>query len=58
MTADPQAGVRAPGGRDRFLGLLSEEAPAGQAGREEDEDRSYARDLNLDQIVAAVAGDR
>ena len=38
--------------------LLSEEPPAGQAARQEDEDRSHARDLNLDQIVAAVAGDR
>jgi DNA mismatch repair protein MutS len=35
-------------------GLLSAGAPA--AGG--DEDRSFARDLNLDQIVAAIAGDR
>jgi len=27
-------------------------------GGEQDEDRSFARDLNLDQIVAAIAGDR
>jgi len=35
-------------------GLLFAEAPT--AGG--DEDRSFARDLNLDQIVAAIAGDR
>ena len=39
-------------------GLLSAEARAagGTGGR--DEDRCFARDLNLDQIVAAIAGDR
>jgi hypothetical protein len=31
--------------------------PVGSAG-EQDADRSFARDLNLDQIVAAIAGDR
>ena len=36
-------------------GLLS--AGVSQAG-EHDEDCSFARDLNLDQIVAAIAGDR
>jgi len=36
-------------------GLLS--AGVSHAG-ERDEDRSFARDLNLDQIVAAIAGDR
>jgi DNA mismatch repair protein MutS len=35
-------------------GLLSAGAPA-PGGTE---DRSFARDLNLDQIVAAIAGDR
>jgi DNA mismatch repair protein MutS len=58
VTGDRQAGVPAPGGRDHFLSLLSEEPPADRAAGEEDEDRSYARDLNLDQIVAAIAGDR
>jgi DNA mismatch repair protein MutS len=42
--------------------LLSEEAPAArheEAARPQDEDdRSFARDLNFDQIVAAVAGKR
>jgi hypothetical protein len=32
-------------------------AGASRAG-EHDEDRSFARDLNLDQIVTAIAGDR
>jgi hypothetical protein len=38
--------------------LLSEEPPSARAAGDQDENRSYARDLNLDQIVAAVAGDR
>jgi len=33
-------------------------APAERAVAEQEEDRSAARDLNLDQVVAAVAGDR
>ena len=41
-----------------YLGLLSEGAPAPRRAGERDEDRSFARDLNLDQIVAGVAGDR
>ena len=39
-------------------GLLSAGAPDAGAAGEHDEDRSFARDLNLDQIVAAIAGDR
>jgi DNA mismatch repair protein MutS len=43
--------------RRHFPSLLSEQpSAAGSAGKTED--RSCARDLNLDQIVAAVAGDR
>jgi DNA mismatch repair protein MutS len=38
--------------------VLSEAPPAARAAGDQDENRSYARDLNLDQIVAAVAGDR
>ncbi len=38
--------------------LLSEEPRTARAGGDQDENRSCARDLNLDQIVAAVAGDR
>jgi DNA mismatch repair protein MutS len=44
-----------PSGRDHLPSLLSEEPPPARTGAG---DRSYARDLNLDQIVAAVAGDR
>jgi hypothetical protein len=38
--------------------LLSEGPPTARAAGDQDENRSCARDLNLDQIVAAVAGDR
>jgi hypothetical protein len=38
--------------------LLSKKAPVAGRGGEQYEDRSFARDLNLDQIVAAIAGDR
>jgi len=43
-----------------FPSLLSEQPPpaAARAGLETNEHLSCARDLNLDQIVAAVAGDR
>jgi DNA mismatch repair protein MutS len=41
-----------------FPSLLSSRAPAAQDVADPDEDRSHTRDLNLDQIVAAVAGDR
>jgi len=58
VTADPQAGGPAPGGQDHFPSLLSEAPPSPRAGGDQDENRSHARDLNLDQIVAAVAGDR
>jgi DNA mismatch repair protein MutS len=58
LTGDYQAGVPAPEARHHFLSLLSEEPSAAQAAGKQDEDRSCARDLNLDQIVAAVAGDR
>jgi DNA mismatch repair protein MutS len=51
-------GTAQSGDRGQFPSLLfSAAAPAGQAA-EQDADRSAARDLNLDQIVAAVAGDR
>jgi DNA mismatch repair protein MutS len=58
VTGDPQAGAPAPEARCHFPGLLSEEPPSAWAGGEKNEDRSWVRDLNLDQIVAAVAGDR
>ncbi|MGH3255695.1 MAG: MutS-related protein [Streptosporangiaceae bacterium] len=42
----------------QFPSLLFQEPPsAGDAG-EPDADSSFARDLNLDQVVAAIAGDR
>jgi hypothetical protein len=45
-------------GWNRYPGLLSEAASESRWAAEQDEDRSFTRDLNLDQIVAAVAGDR
>ena len=41
-----------------FPSLLSEDGPAPRGAGEQDDDRSFARDLNLDQIVAVIAGDR
>ena len=38
--------------------LLFREIPGPREARERDDDRSFARDLNLDQVVAAIAGDR
>ena len=58
MTGDPQAGVPAPEARRHFPSLLFEEPSAARITGEQDQDRSFARDLNLDQIVAAVVGDR
>jgi DNA mismatch repair protein MutS len=39
-------------------GLLASGPPTAGGTGEYDEDRSFARDLNLDQVVAAIAGDR
>ena len=39
-------------------GLLAARPSAAGGTGEHGEDRSFARDLNLDQIVAAIAGDR
>jgi DNA mismatch repair protein MutS len=38
--------------------LLFREAPGPREAGEREDDRSFARDLNLDQVVAAIAGDR
>ena len=38
--------------------LLSEDPPAARDATQPVQDRSFARDLNLDQIVAAIADDR
>jgi hypothetical protein len=54
----PQADASPPEGGGHFLSLLFEEAPAARGAEGRDEDRSFASDLNLDQIVAAIAGDR
>jgi len=58
VTGDLQAGTPAQQDGRHFPSLLSEKPSAARAAGEKDEDRSCARDLNLDQIVAAVAGDR
>ena len=54
----PLAGASPPEGGGHFVSLLTGEAPAARGAGIQDEDRSYASDLNLDQIVAAIAGDR
>jgi DNA mismatch repair protein MutS len=43
---------------DQFPSLLFEQAPSAGEAPEEGTDRSFARDLNLDQIASAIAGDR
>ena len=45
-------------GGAHFQSLLFQQAPSAGGAGERDEDRSFASDLNLDQIVAAVVGDR
>jgi DNA mismatch repair protein MutS len=47
-----------PDGSGGVPSLLCEKAQAAGAVGERDEDRSFAADLNLDQIVAAIAGVR
>jgi len=53
----PQPGAWPPEG-GHFPSLLFEATPTARDARQRDEDRSFAPDLNLDQIVAAIAGDR
>jgi DNA mismatch repair protein MutS len=55
---NPQAGIPALQSGCRFASLLSLEAPGVPAARGRSADPGCARDLNLDQIIAAVAGDR
>ncbi|MGH3190901.1 MAG: MutS-related protein [Streptosporangiaceae bacterium] len=45
-------------GVGHFPSLLSRERPTSHGPGEQEADRSFAPDLNLDQIVAAIAGDR
>jgi len=54
----PLAGDSPLGDRDHSPSLLFEGAPSEAGATEQDADRSFAPDLNLDQIVAAIAGDR
>ena len=54
----PLGGAPPPEGGGPFVSLLCGEAPAARGAGRQDEDRSFASDLNLDQIVAAIAGDR
>jgi DNA mismatch repair protein MutS len=53
-----QPGPSPSGGRGEFPSLLSDGAAPTRGAAEQDADRSFAEDLNLDQIVAAIAGDR
>src|ERR1051326_5112495 len=57
VSTPPPAGPP-PQENGRFPGLLFEVAPAAQDTGQRDEDRSFAADLNLGQIAAAIAGDR
>jgi hypothetical protein len=54
----PRPGAVPSDGSGHFPSLLFQEPPTDQGASEQDADRSFAPDLNLDQIVAAVAGDR
>jgi DNA mismatch repair protein MutS len=54
----PLEGASPPEASGPFISLLCGEAPAALEAGRQDEDRSFASDLNLDQIVAAIAGDR
>jgi DNA mismatch repair protein MutS len=53
-----QPGASPAQGGTRFPSLLARDARPPRGDGKQDEDRSFARDLNLDQIVDAVAGDR
>ena len=54
----PQPGPPSPAVTGRFPSLLSAGASGVLGAVERDEDRSFARDLNLDQIVATIAAGR
>ena len=54
----PRPGGSPSEGRGHFPSLLFHEPPSAGAASEQDADRSFAPDLNLDQTVAAIAGDR
>ena len=54
----PQPDAAPSEGGGHLPGLLFREAPSAGAAGDQDADRSFAPDLNLDQIVTAIAGDR
>jgi DNA mismatch repair protein MutS len=54
----PQPGASASGSRGHLPSLLFQEPPSTGRVTKQDTDRSFAPDLNLDQIVTAIAGDR
>lgn len=54
--AGPYRGLQGPS--DRHFASLVFERPPAEAGTEDQEDRSFAADLNLDQVIEMVAGDR
>jgi len=54
----PPPGTSPSEGPGHFLSLLFDGAPPAGGTTEQDADRSFAPDLNLDQIVAAIAGER
>ena len=56
LSAGPPQAASQPPGADCPLPSLLSGAPVSAAGGDEDPDRSFAADLNLDQIVAAIAG--
>jgi DNA mismatch repair protein MutS len=61
MMRDEGANAALPGpggGRGQFPSLLFDGAEPTREDAKQDADRSFAEDLNLDQIVAAIAGDR
>jgi DNA mismatch repair protein MutS len=54
----PQPGTSLSGDCSHLPSLLFKEEPSAGDASGQDADRSFAPDLNLDQIVAAIAGDR
>ena len=54
----PRPGAPSSAGSGRFPSLLCADASAVPGAVEQDGDRAFARDLNLDQIVTAVVADR
>jgi DNA mismatch repair protein MutS len=58
LAAPERPGASPSEGSGYFPSLLFRETPSPEDVSERDADRSFAPDLNLDQIVAAIAGDR